>query len=221
MSSASRRNSGRLSLGTMCSLLRIFIRWVRTFALAILWGESADPIQSANLLREITALHPDISALVIESSAGWARGAAGRTATVALVAEVSAAVTLASLPAATLPSLRSALARALAMPGEDSRALRLRLQQHMEAGDADTNDAPFACHALDILTEDQRAQDAIEDLEADRRPPCYVRAPIYRSRRGPWRHRKRLCKLRSMPRRYGRPRELPSTAVMWCAGHVQ
>ena len=39
---------------------------VRTFALAILRGESADPIQSANLLREITALHPDISALVIE-----------------------------------------------------------------------------------------------------------------------------------------------------------
>ena len=101
----------------------------------------------------------------------------------ALVAEVSAAVTLASLPAATLPSLRSALARGLAMPGEDSRALRLRLQQHMEAGDADTNDALFACHALDLLTEDQRAQEAIEDLEADRRPPCHVRTPIYRSRR--------------------------------------
>jgi uncharacterized membrane protein YccC len=39
---------------------------VRTFALAVLRGESADPVQSANLLREITALHPDISALVIE-----------------------------------------------------------------------------------------------------------------------------------------------------------
>src|SRR6202047_5033679 len=52
-------------------------RRVRAFALAILRGESADPVQSANLLREITALHPDITALVIESSAGWARGAAG------------------------------------------------------------------------------------------------------------------------------------------------
>jgi uncharacterized membrane protein YccC len=157
---------------------------VRTFALAILRGESADPIQSANLLREITALHPDISALVIESSAGWARGAAGRTAAVGLVAEVSAAGALASLPAATLPSLRSALARALAnAPGEESRALRLRLQQRMQAGDADAHDARFACHALDLLAEDQRAQEAIEDLEADRRPPCHVRTPIYRSRR--------------------------------------
>jgi hypothetical protein len=52
---------------------------VRAFAIAVLLGESADPIQSAKLLREITAFHPDISALVIESSAGWARGAAART----------------------------------------------------------------------------------------------------------------------------------------------
>ena len=87
---------------------------VRAFAIAILQGESADPIQSANLLREITALHPDISALVIEFSAGWARGAASRTASVALVAEVSAASALASLPVATSPSLRSELAQALA-----------------------------------------------------------------------------------------------------------
>jgi uncharacterized membrane protein YccC len=159
-------------------------RRVRAFAIAILRGESADPIQSANLLREITALHPDISALVIESSAGWARGAAGRTAAAALVAEVSAAGALASLPAGTLPSLRGALAKALAdMNEEQSRALRLQMQQRMQAGDADARDALFACHALDLLTEDQRAQEAIEDLEADRRPPCHVRTPIYRSRR--------------------------------------
>jgi uncharacterized membrane protein YccC len=103
---------------------------------------------------------------------------------VALVAEMSAAGALASLPAATLPSSRSALARALAnAPEEDSRTLRLHLQQHMQASDADTDDALFASHALDLLAEDQRAKEAIEDLEADRRPPCHVRTPIYRSRR--------------------------------------
>jgi uncharacterized membrane protein YccC len=157
---------------------------VRAFALAVLRGESADPVHSANLLREITALHPDITALVIESSAGWARGAAARTAAVALVAEVGAVGALASLSSATLPSLRSALARALAgMPGEDGGALRLHLQQRMQAEDANPQDALFACNALDLLSEDQRAQKAIEDLEADRRPPCHVRTPIYRSRR--------------------------------------
>ena len=73
-------------------------RRVRAFALAILRGESADPIQSANLLREITALRPDITALAVESSDGSARRAAARSAAVALVAEVSAVGALASLP---------------------------------------------------------------------------------------------------------------------------
>src|SRR5713226_5305725 len=88
-------------------------RRVRAFALAILRGESADPIQSANLLREITALHPNITALVAESSGGRARCAAARSAAVALVAEVSAAGALASLPAVTLASLRRTLADVL------------------------------------------------------------------------------------------------------------
>ena len=162
---------------------------VRAFVLAILRGESTDPIQSANLLREITALHPDISALVIESNAGWARGAAARTAAVALVAEVGAAVAVALLPSTTSPSLRSALARALGNAhGEESRALRFQLAQRMQPGDADPHDALFACHALDLLAEDQRAQHAIEDLAANRRPPCHVRTPIYRSHRAAARH---------------------------------
>ena len=38
-----------------------------------------------------TVLHPDITALVIESISGWARGAAAKSAVVALVAEVSVA----------------------------------------------------------------------------------------------------------------------------------
>jgi uncharacterized membrane protein YccC len=155
-------------------------RRVRAFALAILRGERADPIQAANLLREITALHPNITALVAESSGGWARGAAARSAAVALVAEVSAASALASLPANTLPSLRSALADAL---GEESRALQLRLEQLAHVGYAESHDALFTRHALDLLIENRRAQDAIEDLQAGRRPPRRIHAPIYRSRR--------------------------------------
>ena len=88
-------------------------RRVHVFALAILGGGCADPIRSANLLREITALHPDITSLASESSGGWARGAAARSAAVALVAVVSVAGALASLPATTLPSLRKALGEAL------------------------------------------------------------------------------------------------------------
>jgi uncharacterized membrane protein YccC len=158
-------------------------RRVRAFALAILRGESANPIQSANLLHEITALHPDITALFAESSGGGARAAAARSAAVALVAEVSAAGALASLPADTLPSLRRALGEALADGlGNESRALQLRLQ-HADVGYADPNDALFTRHALDLLFENRRAQDAIEDLQAGRRPPRRILTPIYRSRR--------------------------------------
>src|SRR6266849_9103632 len=159
-------------------------RRVRAFALAILRGESADPIQSASLLREITALHPDITALFAESSGGRARAAAARSAAVALVVEVSAAGALASLPANTLPSLRNAVGEALADAlEEESRTLQLGLQRHADVGDADPHDALFVRHALDLLIENRRAQDAIEDLQAGRRPQRRIQAPIYRSRR--------------------------------------
>ena len=61
---------------------------VRAFALAILDGERGEPIRSANLMREITALRPDIEALGAESSDGLARRAAARSAVVVLVSEV-------------------------------------------------------------------------------------------------------------------------------------
>ena len=159
-------------------------RRVRTFALAMLRGESAEPIQLANLLREITALHPEITALVAESTGEGARGAAGRSAAVALIAELSAAGALASLPAGTSSALRRTLAEALADAlGTKSRALQLRLQQHADVSYADAHDAVFARYALDLLIENRRAQDAIEDLQAGRRPARLVHVPIYRSHR--------------------------------------
>jgi len=61
--------------------------------------------------------------------------------------------------------------------------LQLRLQQLADVGYADPHDALFARHALDLLIENRRAQDAIEDLQASRHPQRRIRAPIYRSRR--------------------------------------
>jgi hypothetical protein len=57
------------------------------------------------------------------------------------------------------------------------------LQQFADVGYADPHDALFTRHALDLLIENRRAQDAIEDLQAGRRPPRRIQAPIYRSRR--------------------------------------
>jgi Fusaric acid resistance protein family len=134
-------------------------------------------------LREITALHPDITALAAESSDGGARGAAARSAGVALVAEVSAARALSQLPGETLPSLRRELGWALADAlGEESRVFQLRLQRQADDGHADPNDALFARHGLDLLVENQRAQTAIENLQSGRSPARRIHAPIYRSR---------------------------------------
>src|SRR6202171_1810801 len=158
-------------------------RRVRAFALAILRVETPDPIQSAKLLHEITALHPDITALVAESSSGWAGADAARGAAVALVAEVSAARALASLPADTLPALRRALGEALADGlGNENRALQLRLQQHGAVGYADPHDALFARHALDLLIENRRGEDGIEDLEAGWLPGTPSQTPNYHPR---------------------------------------
>jgi len=61
--------------------------------------------------------------------------------------------------------------------------LQLRLQQYADVGYADPHDALFARHALDLLIENRRAQDGIEDLQAGRHPQRGIKAPIYRSRR--------------------------------------
>ena len=157
---------------------------MRAFALAILRGESADPIQSANLLREITALRPDITALASESSDGSARSAAARNAAVALVAGVSATRALASLPPTTSPSLRKALGAALVDGlGEESLTLELGSPGRIDVAYANPHDALFTHHARALLIENRRAHGAIEDLQAGRHPARNIQAPIYRSRR--------------------------------------
>ncbi len=153
---------------------------VRTFALMILHGGQVDPIESANLLRTITTLHPDITALATESSEGPTHEMAAQDAAVALVAQVHAAYLLASLPAALLDPLRMEVADCL---GAQGRALRLRLQRQAHSGDSDPREALFADHALALIIEDQRVRDAIEDLKVGRHSPRRRRARIYRSRR--------------------------------------
>ena len=137
------------------------------------------------ILREITALHPDITALAIELSHGEAEAEAAASASVALVAEVRAACALASLPPEIGPSLRRAFEQTFADPvgGESSTALQLCVQRHTDAGYSDPHGAVLAVHGLDLLTENEWATNAIEDLEAGRLPRHRVYAPIYRSRR--------------------------------------
>jgi uncharacterized membrane protein YccC len=159
-------------------------RRVRAFALAILGGQSADPIQSANVLREITALRRDIAALVVDSSDGLARRAAAHTAAVALVGEVSAAAALASFSETKLQSFRKAIGDALADGlGKESHLVQLRLQREAQADHSDPDSALFFRHAADLLAKDRTAKDSIESLQMGHYPSRRINAPIYRSHR--------------------------------------
>src|SRR5258707_1003321 len=119
-------------------------------------------------------------ALVAESGGGAARGAAARSAAVALVAEVSAASALASLPVNTLPSFRGALGEALADGlEEESRTLQPRLQRLADVGDTDPHDALFARHALDLLIENRRGPDPLHHPPAGAPPPPRLPPPHF------------------------------------------
>ncbi|HTE81403.1 MAG TPA: FUSC family protein [Reyranella sp.] len=75
----------------LASQLANLHRRVRDFARTVTRGEPADPMSTAGLLREITALRSEMLSLVTESASGSNRSAAARDAAVALVAEVHAA----------------------------------------------------------------------------------------------------------------------------------
>jgi uncharacterized membrane protein YccC len=84
---------------------------VRDFAHTVTCGGPSDPVSTAGLLREITALRSEMLSLVTESASGWNRSAAARSAAVALVAEVHAARALAALPTDIGSHLREWISR--------------------------------------------------------------------------------------------------------------
>jgi uncharacterized membrane protein YccC len=71
---------------------------VRDYANAMFQDVASDTIAAAGLLRDVAALHPDLTSLASESANGTVRGAAARGTVVALVAAVSAARALKALP---------------------------------------------------------------------------------------------------------------------------
>jgi len=85
---------------------------VRDYAKAAFQNAARDTAAAAGLLRDVAALHPDLTSLAGESSTGAVRGAAARSTAVALVAAVSAARALKALPpAADLAAASRELAR--------------------------------------------------------------------------------------------------------------
>src|SRR5262249_43498239 len=79
------------SLPQLASRLAALHRRVRDYAKTVAVDAAADAVAAAGLLRDITALRPEMASLATESASGSVRSAAARSAAVALVAEVYAA----------------------------------------------------------------------------------------------------------------------------------
>jgi len=91
----------------LASRLTVLHDRVRDYAKAVFRNDTSDVAAAAGLLRDVAALHPDLTSLAGESSSGAIRGAAARSTAVALVAAVSAARTLKALPPTADPAAAS------------------------------------------------------------------------------------------------------------------
>jgi hypothetical protein len=140
------------------------------YAKAVL-HDAAAGLTTADLLGDITALHPEIASLAMESASGSIRSAAARSTAVALVAQVHAVRVLSTVVASTAPTLRTRIAAAL------------------DRQDAATPDLPTApstpAHwALrEVLRRDNEVRDGLAALRSGTPMPLGWRTPLYRSQR--------------------------------------
>ncbi|MBE7199440.1 MAG: FUSC family protein, partial [Parafilimonas terrae] len=162
-------------------------RKVRAYAREALRRGGAEPDQAGALLREVTALHPEVTTLAGESISGSIRAAGAGRALAAMVREVSAARAV----SAALVGLGQHGAEArhdleAALSGECHGA-----PPPLEAGpDAPTlSDVPgrrrlvAACAGFVLRNQDHDAAAGIAALRSGRGPGRGPRLPLYKSRR--------------------------------------
>jgi uncharacterized membrane protein YccC len=151
---------------------------VTAFALKALQGETVSATATADLMRLVTGLRPEITALYLESTRGQHRGQAARTLAAALVMEVEAAYALTLCPPTGQSSQRQV---ADVLQGGDRNlinATRTRLLD--EASDPSDLTATGLIRLLDA---EIAVAEALADLHLDRRPARSTRLRLYRSRR--------------------------------------
>ncbi|MBE7220127.1 MAG: FUSC family protein, partial [Caulobacteraceae bacterium] len=158
-------------------------RKVKAFVAQAIRQGSAAPADAAALMKEITALHPDITALPSESLRGHARAEAARTAASSLLREISAARVI------------SASLAALGPVGDEPRQNLIHAiegQPHVSPQDRalaviDDPSAPHyrliaAAACLVLFEQDRMAGDAIAAMRENRMPGRRARLKLYK----PW-----------------------------------
>jgi uncharacterized membrane protein YccC len=153
-------------------------RRVCDYAKSVIHGEEAHFPTAAGLLHEITALRPEITSLATESSRGVNRSAAAHSAAVALVAEVHAARTLATLPIARDPARGDQLASILDQDDGDlpSAFVGSREEPSNIAASLDWT-------SWELLRRRRDVSESLAALRTGTRPSHLWRTPLYRSYR--------------------------------------
>ncbi len=97
----------------LASRLSALHRRVRDYAKVVLWDEVPDAADAAGLLRDISALNPELVSLATELAIGSIRSVAARNTALELIAELHAARVLQALPVTADPACRNLVASAL------------------------------------------------------------------------------------------------------------
>jgi uncharacterized membrane protein YccC len=168
----------------LASRLAAFHRRVRAYAGAVLRDEGPNTTTAAEILRDIAGLRPEMTTLATESSSGPARGAAARTAAVALVAELHAARALDALPVATGPGCRERLIAALEH-GVATSSPPLPHARDRKTGDGASKPlaAALSWGLAELLRRDTEVRQSLAALDSGARPPRIWGTPFYRSHR--------------------------------------
>jgi uncharacterized membrane protein YccC len=151
---------------------------VTAFALKAMRGETVSATATADLMRLVTGLRPEITALYLESTRGQHRGQAARTLAATLVMEVEAAYALTLCPPTGQSSQRQVAEIVQGGNRDLIEATRSRLLD--EASDASDLTGTGLIRILDA---EITVADALADLHLDRRPVRSTRLRLYRSRR--------------------------------------
>ena len=151
---------------------------VTAFALKALQGETVSATATADLMRLVTGLRPEIAALYLESTRGRHREQAARTLAAALVMEVEAAYAL-TLCAPTGRLWQRQVVDVL-QGGDRNLIYATRTRLLDEASDASDL---TATGLISLLDAEIAVAKALADLHLDRRPARSTRLRLYRSRR--------------------------------------
>lgn len=156
----------------------------RSFAVKALQSRGAAPGDAAALLREITALHPDVTALPAESVSGQARYEAACLATTSLLRMASAARVVAGALAALGEAgdePRANLVKAL--QGQPHDSVRQRALNVMAMPEAPSYRLIASSACLVLFEQHRQTAVALDAMRTGRQPAHTTHLVLYKSRR--------------------------------------